>query len=54
MTNIEEVAASVIEDFDLVVLGSGEGSKFLAWTLARQGKRVAVHATWTCAEADFD
>jgi len=30
------------EEFDLVVLGSGEGSKFLAWTLARQGKRVAV------------
>ena len=23
-------------------MGSGEGSKFLAWTLARQGKRVAV------------
>jgi pyruvate/2-oxoglutarate dehydrogenase complex dihydrolipoamide dehydrogenase (E3) component len=31
-----------IDDYDLVVLGSGEGSKFLAWTLARQGKRVAV------------
>jgi pyruvate/2-oxoglutarate dehydrogenase complex dihydrolipoamide dehydrogenase (E3) component len=32
----------VPEEYDLVVLGSGEGSKFLAWTLARQGKRVAV------------
>jgi pyruvate/2-oxoglutarate dehydrogenase complex dihydrolipoamide dehydrogenase (E3) component len=32
----------VAEEFDLVVLGSGEGSKFLAWTLARQGQRVAV------------
>ena len=30
------------EEYDLVVLGSGEGSKFLAWTLAKQGKRVAV------------
>jgi pyruvate/2-oxoglutarate dehydrogenase complex dihydrolipoamide dehydrogenase (E3) component len=30
------------EGYDLVVLGSGEGSKYLAWTLARQGKRVAV------------
>src|SRR5271169_3965799 len=30
------------EEYDLVVLGSGEGSKYLAWTLARQGKRVAV------------
>jgi pyruvate/2-oxoglutarate dehydrogenase complex dihydrolipoamide dehydrogenase (E3) component len=32
----------MIEEYDLVVLGSGEGSKFLAWTLARQGQRVAV------------
>lgn len=32
----------IAEEYDLVVLGSGEGSKFLAWTLARQGQRVAV------------
>jgi pyruvate/2-oxoglutarate dehydrogenase complex dihydrolipoamide dehydrogenase (E3) component len=31
-----------VEEYDLVVLGSGEGSKFLAWTLAKQGKHVAV------------
>ena len=31
-----------VEDFDLVILGSGEGSKFLAWTSAREGKRVAT------------
>ena len=31
-----------VEEYDLVVLGSGEGSKFLAWTLASQGQRVAV------------
>jgi hypothetical protein len=30
------------EDYDLVILGSGEGSKFLAWTHARKGNRVAV------------
>lgn len=30
------------KEYDLVVLGSGEGSKFIAWTLAKQGKRVAV------------
>jgi pyruvate/2-oxoglutarate dehydrogenase complex dihydrolipoamide dehydrogenase (E3) component len=30
------------EEYDLVVLGSGEGSKYLAWTLAKQGKHVAV------------
>jgi len=30
------------EKYDLVVVGSGEGGKYLAWTLARTGKRVAV------------
>ena len=30
------------EHFDLVVLGSGEPGKFLAWTLGKQGKRVAL------------
>lgn len=30
------------EEYDLVVIGTGEGSKFLSWTLARQGWRVAV------------
>ena len=30
------------EEYDLVVLGSGEGGKYLAWTLARKGQRVAV------------
>ena len=30
------------KEYDLVVLGSGEGGKYLAWTLAKQGKRVAV------------
>lgn len=32
----------VPDDYDLVVLGSGEAGKFLAWTLAAQGKTVAV------------
>ena len=30
------------EEYDLVVLGSGEAGKYLAWTFARQGKRVAL------------
>jgi pyruvate/2-oxoglutarate dehydrogenase complex dihydrolipoamide dehydrogenase (E3) component len=42
MTMTANTTNSPIEDYDLVVLGSGEGSKFLAWTLARQGQRVAV------------
>jgi pyruvate/2-oxoglutarate dehydrogenase complex dihydrolipoamide dehydrogenase (E3) component len=42
MTSIQNAAPVSTEEFDLVVLGSGEGSKFLAWTLAKQGQRVAV------------
>jgi pyruvate/2-oxoglutarate dehydrogenase complex dihydrolipoamide dehydrogenase (E3) component len=30
------------EKYDLVVLGSGEGGKYLAWTMARKGQKVAV------------
>jgi pyruvate/2-oxoglutarate dehydrogenase complex dihydrolipoamide dehydrogenase (E3) component len=30
------------EDYDIVVLGSGEAGKVLSWTLGSQGKRVAV------------
>jgi pyruvate/2-oxoglutarate dehydrogenase complex dihydrolipoamide dehydrogenase (E3) component len=30
------------ESYDLVVLSSGEAGKYLAWTLAKQGKQVAV------------
>lgn len=36
-----------VEEFDVVVIGTGEGSKYLAWTMARQGKRVAsVERKW--------
>jgi pyruvate/2-oxoglutarate dehydrogenase complex dihydrolipoamide dehydrogenase (E3) component len=34
--------ASGPEEYDLVILGSGTGSKFLAWTFAAQGQRVAT------------
>ena len=30
------------EEFDVVILGSGQGGKLLAWRLARSGKKVAV------------
>jgi len=30
------------EEYDIVVLGSGEAGKYLAWTLAKQGRRVVV------------
>ena len=42
MTTSEQTAGILTEEYDLVILGSGEGSKFLAWTEAREGKRVAV------------
>lgn len=38
-TNLSDTSS---EEYDLVVLGSGEGSKFLAWTLSKEGLRVAV------------
>jgi len=30
------------QPYEIVIVGTGEGSKFLAWTLGKQGKRVAV------------
>ena len=33
---------SPAEAYDIVVLGSGGGGKYLAWTLAREGKKVVV------------
>ena len=33
---------SKLEEYDVVVLGSGAGGKLLSWTLASQGKRAAV------------
>src|SRR5277367_4094850 len=30
------------ENYDIVILGSGEGGKYIAWTMARKGKKVAV------------
>jgi pyruvate/2-oxoglutarate dehydrogenase complex dihydrolipoamide dehydrogenase (E3) component len=30
------------ENYDLVVLGSGEGGKYLAWTMAKRGRKVAL------------
>jgi pyruvate/2-oxoglutarate dehydrogenase complex dihydrolipoamide dehydrogenase (E3) component len=38
----ESQKSSSSEEYDVVILGCGEGGKYLAWTLARQGKRAAV------------
>jgi Pyridine nucleotide-disulphide oxidoreductase len=37
-----KVTESMAEEYDVVVLGSGEAGKYLAWTLASQGQKVAV------------
>src|SRR6516165_7246064 len=37
-----KVTPSHPEEYDLVVLGSGEGGKFIAWTLAKKGLKAAV------------
>ena len=34
--------SSGVQQYDLVIIGSGEGGKYLAWTMARQGKKVVV------------
>src|SRR6202042_1386869 len=36
------MAMSQSESFDVVILGSGQGGKHLAWHLGRSGKKVAV------------
>jgi pyruvate/2-oxoglutarate dehydrogenase complex dihydrolipoamide dehydrogenase (E3) component len=37
-----EINMSQTEHFDVVILGSGQGGKLLAWHLGRSGKKVAV------------
>ena len=33
---------SSIENYDILVIGSGEAGKYLAWTMAGEGHRTAV------------
>jgi pyruvate/2-oxoglutarate dehydrogenase complex dihydrolipoamide dehydrogenase (E3) component len=37
-----ETMMTNLEEYDLVVLGSGEAGKYIAWTMANQGQRVVV------------
>jgi pyruvate/2-oxoglutarate dehydrogenase complex dihydrolipoamide dehydrogenase (E3) component len=36
------VEPDVSDEYDIIVVGSGEGGKYLAWTMAKQGKRALV------------
>jgi len=42
LSNYEELKMSQPEHFEMPVLGSGEGGKFLAWHMAQSGHRTAV------------
>src|SRR6058998_1185166 len=44
MAGLESVntPTSQPEEYDLLVLGSGEAGKYIAWTLARKGMKTAV------------
>jgi pyruvate/2-oxoglutarate dehydrogenase complex dihydrolipoamide dehydrogenase (E3) component len=33
---------SPVEDYDILIIGSGESGKWLAWTTAEEGRRTAV------------
>ena len=41
-STLQSIEESRLEDFDVVILGGGTGSTIAAWTLAGEGKRVAV------------
>jgi pyruvate/2-oxoglutarate dehydrogenase complex dihydrolipoamide dehydrogenase (E3) component len=41
LTSSAEERISAVEEYDFVVLGTGEGAKYIAWTLAKQGNHVA-------------
>jgi len=38
----QPVERGVSDEYEIIVVGSGEGGKYLAWTMAKQGKRVLV------------
>jgi pyruvate/2-oxoglutarate dehydrogenase complex dihydrolipoamide dehydrogenase (E3) component len=39
-TSSAEEHTSIVPEYDLAVLGTGEGAKYIAWTLAKQGNHV--------------
>src|SRR5260370_16973621 len=41
-SQIGETTTSQPEEYDLLVLGSGEAGKYIAWTLARKGMKTAI------------
>src|SRR5258707_12535345 len=42
ISNDEELKMSQPEHFEMLIIGSGEGGKYLAWHMAKSGHRTAV------------
>src|ERR1700727_1881859 len=42
LSNYEELKMSQPEHFEMLIIGSGEGGKYLAWHMAKSGHRTAV------------
>jgi pyruvate/2-oxoglutarate dehydrogenase complex dihydrolipoamide dehydrogenase (E3) component len=42
MNRAESVEPGTPEEYEIIIVGCGEGGKFFAWTMAKQGKRVLV------------
>src|SRR4030088_2690404 len=42
ISNDEELKMSQPEHFEMLIIGSGEGGKYLAWHVAKSGHRTAV------------
>jgi pyruvate/2-oxoglutarate dehydrogenase complex dihydrolipoamide dehydrogenase (E3) component len=42
MNQLFSIEPGMPDEYDLIVVGSGEGGKYLAWTMAREGKRAVV------------
>jgi len=40
---MHEYTNSKPEEYDLLVLGSGEAGKYIAWTLAKKGMKTGRH-----------
>lgn len=42
MNQTQKQSQTAVNDYEILILGSGEAGKYLAWTLGKQGKRVAL------------
>ena len=41
-TSLSSTESASMEEYDIVIIGSGTGGKLIAWTFASEGQRVAM------------